>query len=98
MRHTLERDCHFIPVTNNEPLSRMNIILINTTRAHIPTVISQQTLVPESLIFQEFLLSDYSIWDCFNSSFILHAGYTPCPTVAVEFNFVYLKAGIISIT
>lgn len=66
--------CHFIPVTNNDPLSRMNI-LINSMMVHMPTVISQQTLVPESLIFQEFLLSYHLTWDCLHPSFILHARY-----------------------
>lgn len=96
MRHTLEMRCHFIPVKNNESLSRMNIYF---NRHHEgPYVISQQTLVPESLIFQELLLNYHLIWDCVNSPFILHVGYVPCPTVAVEFIFVYLKVGMISIT
>lgn len=98
MRHTLKMSCHFIPVTNNEPLSRMNIYFNKHHEGPYTIVISQQTLVPESLIFQEFLRSYHSIWDCINSSFILHARYAPYSTVAVEFIFVYLKVGMISTT
>lgn len=64
---------NFIPVTTSKLLSRI-FIYFNKQQCGLLIAISQQTLVPESLVFQRFLLCCYHlVWDCLNLLFILHA-------------------------